>query len=280
MEAPAAPEPQERGATALYEELRRANFIPNDIKESWNLFEHRKRRYLDNLRSLEADQDLTPEAKQRKAAALQESEAPKIEKHAKELRAALLKSAENAERASIPTILSHGLEASDATELVAAQLEAAKLIRIIERMENQKGPFRPNDADILAEKYEQALKQGGLQGATTIRACLQVAEERGLGTGWIPRKDYHREFLDTARRREYAASAIPSSTSAVPAMPRSLQPPRTLSRRPERRRATGNVIVPHIDREQVVKAENQSGTLGERRAAQKDAAAKKKKPWK
>ncbi len=271
-------QPQEQHQSS-YEQLMRADFIPRDIQEQWIKYEHHKRRYRDNMLNLEADEDLTPEAKQRKARALEQSDAPKIEKEARELRAALLKSAESAARSSLPIPLNESLNPEDPTKVLISQNEAARIHRRVERAQNSKGPFKPATEDILRQEYEKALELGGTRGAAIIRGCLMLAEELGMDTGWVPRQDRHREALDRARRREWATLSIPTRAS-VPATPRSLQPPRTLSKRPERNRATAAMnLVPRAS-QPVVTQQNQSGTLGERRAVQKDAAAKKKRPWK
>jgi hypothetical protein len=234
-------EPQESARLTPYDELRQSDFIPKPLREQWATLDFHRQAYQDKLLRLERDGDLSDEAKVRRATELSQGEGPKIEREGKDLKAALLKAAEQSQRASLPIPSGESLNPSDPTKVLISQLEAARISRRIDRAESKPGPFKPDARDVLADEYKAGMKMGDTRGGAIIRGALMVAEERGLGDDWVPRRERDAEFVDSARQLSYTANWVPVQP---PGVPRSLQPPRRLSRRPEQRRDSGFIFAP------------------------------------
>jgi hypothetical protein len=259
-----------------YETLKYDSILSEDLRERWIKADQAAAWLPYHWNKLIADEDLTSAAKARRAQEVYDTHAPKVEAARKALRQDVLRAAERAEKASVPKPKGVSLEPSAVDELLVAQNETFRLHRNIEKRQSSKGPLPFDVPDYLKEQYQKGVEQGGVAGVALCRGALMLSEDLGLDDSWLPREDKHLEALDRARRLHHLAIAIPTSASSIP---RALQPPRTLSRRPERRRDAGVAFLASPS-QPLLKKEDASATTPQKRARQKDSASKRKKAWK
>ena len=222
-----------------YESLKNAHFIPSEAREAWVRADQVERTLRDAYQRLENDEDLTPEAKQRRAAELLETQGSQVEERRKKARETLLKHAGYAEKNSIPCPSGEGLTSTDVNKILLDQNEANRIVRTVERRQSQGGPFKQSSADILTAEYRRGLELGGFEGGAICRGVLRAAGEFGVSAEEVVgplRSERHNESLDNARRLLYAADLI--STDAP-------QPPRSLTGRSGAGRGSGGSLLSH-----------------------------------
>ncbi len=206
-----------------YESIRdHEEIIPPGVREMWIKADQSERMLRYHYSKLTEDQDLTDEARVRRAGELYERHRPLIERQKKEAKDALVKAAKSAEKSSIPRPDGEALSSTDPTKLLLDQNEASRILRTIERRQNQSGPFRPSTDDLLRQEYTRGIEIGGTEGGAVCRGVLRASRELGMGDNWLDsvRNDSQRKSLDNARRFEYFSGLI--STSA-PEPPKSLK---------------------------------------------------------
>src|SRR5215204_1361413 len=99
---------------SAYEHLRdNADFVPTEAREAWILADQAERTLREAYQPLENDNDLTPEAKERRAAELLETQGPRVEARRQKARETLLKHAGYAEKNSIPRPAGEALSSTD-----------------------------------------------------------------------------------------------------------------------------------------------------------------------
>jgi hypothetical protein len=229
-----------------YERLRDdPDVISSALREQWLKADGAANGLAQSYERILRDDELTDEAKQKRAQTLYQQKAPKVAALRKETREALLKAAESAERSSIPFVGGEGMTSSDTNALLASQGEADRIRRTLERR-SEKSPFGDGaSSDFLKSEYERGLKLGGVEGAAICRGCLRAAAEMGLGEEWLPRQERHSAALDRARRLVYAADAI---STEPPKPPKALR--RSGAGRLRSERGPANVLV-GVDSERV-----------------------------
>jgi hypothetical protein len=203
-----------------YEQLR--DSVGPQLREEWMKTDQAAERLQHSYQTLLKDEELTKEAKERRAQELDERQGQQVAAKRKALRESLLRAAKGAEKASIPMVSGEGLTTDDASKLLASQNEADRIRRTLER--RAEGPFgNSGHTDFLKSEYERGLELGGVEGACIARGALRASAEMGLGSGaeaeWLPRQERHYEVLDKARRLYHAADNI---STTRPPMPRGL----------------------------------------------------------
>ena len=207
---------------ATYESIRDTNpIVPDEAREQWIRADQAERNLRQSYDKLAADEELTQEAKANRAKKFLEQHAPSIEAKKEAAKAALVKSAKSKEKASIPVPSGEAITTTDATKLVASQMEGDRLVRQIERAKDASGPFKKSPTELLAQEYKRALEVGGVEGGALVRGCLRASDELGLSRDeWLPRNDRQNELLDEARRLKYFSGLF---SAKAPSPPRSLQ---------------------------------------------------------
>jgi len=197
-----------------YESLRdEAEGISAPVRTRWQAADRGAANLLELYGSLQADGDLTPDARGRKASEHFGRHAPKIEQSWQQTREELRGAAEALVEMSTPRPKGEKLRATSNEELLTAQNEAARIIRAAERRAAAKGPLRQRPTGVLKEEYQKGMKEAGVAGAARCRGALAASEELGIAPEeWIAdlRDDKQRADLDRARRLERASFAVPS----------------------------------------------------------------------
>jgi hypothetical protein len=201
-----------------YEQLR--DSVGPQLRDEWMRTDQQAERLNQSYERLLADDELTTEAKQRRAEQLFEQQGQQVAHKRKALRESLLRASKSAERSSIPVPGGEGLTSDDPAKLLASQNEAQRIIRTLERRA-EKSPFGDQGhSDYLRSEYERGLELGGVEGGAIIRGALRASAEMGLGDGagaeWLPRGERHHEALDRARRLLHAADSISTSPPPIP----------------------------------------------------------------
>ena len=193
-----------------YEQLRDQATGP--AGEAWKAADRETGRLYGLYRELQEDPRYTDEHKAEKAWERYEAVKGKIEAGKAKAKDLLEKQARSAERFSIPLPPDVSLTTSDPQELLAAQNEASRVVRKIDRLKAaDKGPFATDRADVLRQEYERGLQTGGLQGGSICRGVLEAADELGMDKHEIVdgfRKDRHRESFDRAAQAERLTTLI------------------------------------------------------------------------
>jgi hypothetical protein len=217
-------EPFETGQSPTYEALRdELSAVLPSTRSEWQGADKRVAGLRQTWASLlEEDSDYTEEARARMAEEHYEREKDKIESAWASTKEQLGKSAAACERMSVPRPPGQSLEAQDTNELLAAQNEASRIVRQLDRLKDRPGPFKPDQASFLKSEYQKGMEQGGVSGTARCRGARAAAEELGVGDEWLDslRTDKQRKYLDDARRLDMAYWAVPTT---VPKPPRSLQ---------------------------------------------------------
>jgi len=206
-------------STGAYESAR--NAVPEDLKERWIRIDQKARNLQQGYEGLQADDDLTAEAKSRRAQELYQRHKDDIEGGRKALRETQIKRAKTAEEFSIPRPSGEALVSQDTNKLLLDAAEGDRIVRTVERRTSTDGPLKVDVSDILREEYRRGLDVGGPAGGSICRGVLRAAHELGVDNEFINplRSDRHRESLDDARRLLLAADALGGD---APKPPRSL----------------------------------------------------------
>jgi hypothetical protein len=197
-----------------YEQLR--DSVGPQLREEWMKADQFAERLQQSYQRLLEDEELTSEAKERRARELEANQGQQVAQKRKALRESLLKASKGAEKSSIPMPGGEGLTSDDPSKLLASQNEAARIVRTLERRA-EKGPFGDaGHSDYLKAEYERGLEVGGTEGGAICRGALRAATEMGLGDEWLPRAERHHESLEKARRLFVAAHSISANPPPIP----------------------------------------------------------------
>ena len=201
-----------------YEQLR--DSVGPQLRDEWMKTDQMADRLNQSYGRLLADDELTSEAKERRAQELFEKQGQQVAHKRKALRESLIKASKSAEKTSVPMPQGEGLTSDDASKLLASQNEADRIRRTLERRA-EKSPFGDaGHSDYLKAEYERGLEVGGTEGGAICRGALRASAEMGLGDGagaeWLPRGERHHEALDRARRLLHAADSISTSPPPIP----------------------------------------------------------------
>jgi hypothetical protein len=193
--------------TETYEQLRDA--ASGDAGQAWRSADREESNLRALYRSLKEDPRYTEEHKAQKAWESYETAKEKIVAGSREkARESLKKQAQTAERLSIPLPDGEELITTDTSKLLAAQNEAARIIRKLERAGQSGGPFRPNRVEALKEKYARGLEVGEMEGGVICRGVLMAADELGADASAVVdefRKQRHRKSLESAHHAQRLA---------------------------------------------------------------------------
>ena len=200
-----------------YEQLR--DSVGPQLRDEWMRADQQADRLTQSYERLLADEELTAEAKRRRAEQLYEQQGQQVAAKRQALREKLIKASWGAEKTSVPMPHGEGLTSDDASKLLASQNEADRIRRTLERRAD--GPFgAAGHSDYLKAEYERGLEIGGTEGGAICRGALRASAEMGLGDGagaeWLPRGERHHEALDRARRLLHAADSISTSPPPIP----------------------------------------------------------------
>jgi hypothetical protein len=202
-------------ASLTYEQTRdELKGVAPLVRDKWQKADRSAATLLELYQSLQKDEDLVPEARQRRADEFYSREAPKIEKAWQETREELQGGAEALTKMATPRPKGENLEAATSDELLTAQNESARILRAFQRRASAPGPFKQSATDVLASEYAKGMKEGGVVGKARCRGTLAAAEELGVSPEEFLaplRTEEQRGSLDRARRLEQAAYSIPSS---------------------------------------------------------------------
>ena len=212
-----------------YEAIRDSGLLNPDTRENYIKAEQASRSLRQEYEKLTEDQDLTDEARARRAQELYEGRKGSVEAAGHKARESILKQAKSAEQASMPKPSGEPLASTSSDRILLDQNEASRIIRTVERRKAQKGPFRPDIGSYLTQEYRRGMEEGGLSGGAVCRGVLRAADELDIDPEQVVdplRDDKHRESLDRARRLYWFSDTV--STTAPP-IPRTLDP-----RRPKR----------------------------------------------
>jgi hypothetical protein len=211
--------------TETYEQLRDA--ASGDAGQAWRSADREEGNLHALYRSLKEDPRYTEEHKAQKAWENYEIAREKIAAGSREkARESLKKQAQTAERLSIPLPDGEELITTDTSKLLAAQNEAARIIRKLERASlasPARGPFRPTPVEVLKEEYARGLEVGGMEGGVICRGVLMAADELGADASAVVdgfRKQRHRKALESAHHAERVAGLIGKQINAEPPFPR------------------------------------------------------------
>jgi hypothetical protein len=237
--------------TETYEQLRDA--ASGDAGQAWRNADREESNLRALYRSLKEDPRYTQEHKAQKAWENYETARERIVAGREKARESLKKQAQTAERLSIPLPDGEALITTDTSKLLAAQNEAARIIRKLERASlasPARGPFKPTPLEVLKEEYASGLEIGGMQGGVICRGVLMAADELGADTGAVVdgfRKQRHRKSLESAHHAQRLAFTI-GGKAPEPPFPR----PGSAQAARLRRGGPAPILVPRPQAQQVV----------------------------
>jgi hypothetical protein len=210
--------------TETYEQLRDA--AGGDAGQAWRSADREESNLRALYRSLKEDPRFSEEHKAQKAWESYEVARERIVAGREKARKPLKKQAQTAERLSIPLPDGEELITTDTSKLLAAQNEAARIIRKLERASlasPARGPFRPTPVEVLKEEYARGLEVGGMEGGVICRGVLMAADELGADASAVVdefRKQRHRKSLESAHHAQRLAGLIGTRIDAEPPFPR------------------------------------------------------------
>ena len=195
----------------------------NDAK---NIQRHMNR----ELEDIETDEDLNPEAKQRRAQEVIDRHGPKIAKAYQDAREKVEAAAESSYNFSLPfpdkKTFAHA-QVKDTSEMLAVQGEAdsiaariagkslQEITKEVSRHPGDKGiqATSSHTVDALRSEFDAAMKLGGVEGRVRALGVARVCEGMGLPLEQVVehhRSQAHHNALQDARRFESALHTIPS----------------------------------------------------------------------
>jgi hypothetical protein len=228
-----------------YEQLR--DSATGDAKAAWDAADSQVSRLRAFYEQLKEDPRYNEEYKAAEAWKRFEAVKDKVAANKRKAKEELQKQARTGERFSFPMPGQEPLVTNDTQKILAAQNEASRIVRRIDRLDtNAKGPFKPDWAEVLREEYKKGLEMGGTQGGIICRGTLAAAEEIGVDTHSLVdpfRKERHRESLERAQHAGRLTDLISSGGAPEPPFPK----PGQRGRGSEPRRRNNTFLV---DREQ------------------------------
>src|SRR5829696_3365573 len=172
----------ESAAGESYEQMQES--VPNtEARAAWKTADARTHQLSTLYRELKGDPRYTSTYKSEQAWQAYERALPHITEGRQRARTLLEKEAAHHEEMSTPRPKGELLRMSSETRLLAAQNQAARVVRMADRLEKRSdgNPIgKPSLSGLLAEEYARGLKTGGVEGASTCKGVLMAAEELGV----------------------------------------------------------------------------------------------------
>jgi hypothetical protein len=197
-----------------------APFVPDKERRMLQHLDNRRIRMRQDYADVDADEDLMPEAKDRKKDEIHKRDKPHIESQSQRVIDGLLSQARVLERKAKPWPERQSKDLSNDTErLSLAYAEADRLVRVANKRStlgntDKRNPLY-NLGDFLKEKYAEGMSTGGAQGSALCAGVLRAAEELGASQEEILnslRTDEQRQMVDEARRLQMFAGSISTDT--------------------------------------------------------------------
>jgi hypothetical protein len=200
-----------------YEQLR--DSASGEAGVAWQAADKENERLRNLYQSLQEDERYTLEHKSAVAWEAFEDAREKIASNAAKAKAALEQQAKAAERLALPFPDGEGPRTSDKEKLLLSQGESLRVIRKIDRLISQEGPFKHNLPAVLKQEYERGLEVGGALGGAICRGVLSAADELSIDPDSVVddfRKERHRESLERAERSLFLANHVSNSVPEPP----------------------------------------------------------------
>jgi hypothetical protein len=169
--------------------------------------------------SLRDDPRYTEEHKASQMWAAYESESERIQAAGEKARELLEREAKGHEMMAMPRPKGENIFSLSTEKLLAAQNEAARIVRTMERRQSAPGPFKPNTASVLKEEYARGIDTGGAEGTAICKGALMAADELGISAEEFLndlRTPEQMEALDKAERCRRMAFSIPNNVPRPP----------------------------------------------------------------
>jgi hypothetical protein len=193
--------------------------------DEWRQVDRARAELVELYQKLSEDERYSSEYKSERAWEAYQAAKEKIEHLAPLSREKMLKSAETAERQSMPMPAEQGLISRDTDKLLLTDNQMMRITRLLERAAREaRGPFRQNPTEILKREFARGLREGGPSGGALCRAAVQAAEDFGVDVDTVVhehRKPHHEQALENAQGLRRLAQMVGST---VPAPPANLQP--------------------------------------------------------
>ena len=206
------------GVQPTYEQLR--DSATGDAAEAWNALDRQVMSLTNLYQQLKEDNRFSEEHKAETAWQRYEAARGQIEQGKQKTKELLQKQARTGERFSFPMPGQEPLVTNDTQKILAAQNEASRIVRRVDRLDaNAKGPFKPDWSQLLRDEYKKGLEMGGTQGGIICRGVLQAAEEIGVDPHTLVapfRKERHRESLERSQRAARLTDLIGGSVPEPP----------------------------------------------------------------
>ncbi len=208
------------GLQPTYEQLR-GSAENNEARAAWTEHDRRKANLEGTYRTLKDDPRYTEEHKASQMWAAYERESEHIRTAGEKARTLLEKEARGYEMMALPRPKGENMHSISTERLIAAQNEASRIARKLDRLESAKGPegFKPSTSRVLRDEYARGIEIGGTEGAARCKGVLMAAEELGVSEEEFLddlRTPEQHEQLDKARRALWMAQHIGSSIPEPP----------------------------------------------------------------
>jgi hypothetical protein len=170
-------------------------------------------------RELQEDPRITELVRSERAWERYEAAKAQVEADSQKAKELFTKSAQSAERFSVPMPESEGLTTNKTEKLLLTQGEQSRIYRRLDRLENARGPLKRSPIQVLEEEYARGLQIGGPQGGAICRAVYEIARDTGADIDAIVdkhRKHYHREALEDAQNAKMRLQLVGKSVSKPP----------------------------------------------------------------
>lgn len=197
------------------------------VRDLLNAAKNIQRHMNRELEDIETDEDLNPEAKQRRAQEVIDRHGPKIAKAYQDAREKVEAAAESSYNSSLPfpdkKTFAH-TQVKDTSEMLAVQGEAdsiaariagrslQEITKELSKHPGDKGiqATSSHSVDALRSEFDAAMKLGGVEGRVRALGVARVCEGMGLPLEQVVEHHRSHNALQDARRFESALHTIPS----------------------------------------------------------------------
>jgi hypothetical protein len=190
---------QSRGVSS-YTELR--DSVDGEAGTAWRTADKEAENYQQFIEGLRRDNRFSDEHKASEAWRRYLKSREVVESNRQKAKEKLSQNAATARRFSIPMPKETALHASSDQAVIAAQNEASRIVRQVDRSKSQPGPFKADPVETLRSEYGRGLGIGGVQGAAICRGVLSASEELGVGTESVVGPHREKRHLDSLERAE------------------------------------------------------------------------------
>ena len=208
------------GVQPTYEQVR-DSVENNEARAAWLDADRRKANLSETYRTLKDDVRYTEEHKANQMWERYERESEHIQAAVTKARELLEKEARGHEMMALPHPKGENLHSVSTERLIAAQNEASRIARKLDRLESMSGPksFKPSTSQVLKDEYARGIEVGGVEGAARCKGVLMAADELGISEEAFLddlRTPEQHERLDKARRALWRAQHIGSHIPEPP----------------------------------------------------------------